>query len=401
MQDTESASRLEALSSGATEARQRLDSLQAAGDGSQDRLKAAALTARAKTHFEAFKFMLASGSPPVGAQTGLPASIAPLQANYLELKSRAGQASRNGATVPRGLEDAVTKSGRLLQAEWERLTRVAQSDYERARDGEAGLTQKTNGASPGGRSEVDSARLAARVATEALEQFRTRIQAAASIRPYRLIEPARTSEQSPGLSGLLRHVFAGLAAIAAAGIALRASAGFDHGRGRQQARDLAEDWEEPVAFSPLAGLEPRASRAVSQPAYVRDDHLTPRRRRDQGPVPEPAFVPEPVAAGLEVPFPAPVSAPVVPASGRPHVSIPDLAERLDGLETHPGCPLTIFIGTLSETGTVGTGCLTSRAGRRRRRAPRVADRGRPAALFSRGCPCRTRRCRSSWMCLVC
>lgn len=324
------ASRLRTLSDLADAAHRRLDSVLAAGDDpAQPRLHAAAVAARAKTHFEAFQTMLASGSPPLGAQTGLPPSIAPLQAAYLELKHQMDVAKGSLGDryiAANGLDTRLALSAKLLQAEWQRLTEVARANWERARDAEASLAKTESASGAESPSAIADARLAARAADDALAQFQTGAATGdPSDRPYRLIKAAAIPESAAGLTKELRHLFAGFAGLAMAVLTLRsrrpapreARSGVEPDA---EADDLAgspgldEDFD--TAREPWAGGSRRVAFA---------DRASPR---DAG---EGDWVDREQRRGL------------------PRLAISDVLDDLARFDPRPGCPLTVFIGTLGDS----------------------------------------------------
>ena len=330
------AARLRRLRDLAGAAHRRLDSVLSAGaDPAQQRAHAAAVTARAKTHFEAFETMLASGSPPLGAPTGLPPSIAPLQANYLELKRQMDLAKGSLGdrhVSAKGLDSKLGASAKLLQAEWQRLTEAARAGWERARDDEANLAKM--GSAPGTetRPTIEDARLAAEAADDALAQFQTgAVIASPSGHPYRLIKPAAIPEGASGLSEELRHLFAGFAGLAVAALTLRLLAFRDAPSDVEpgaDAEDLADssgleaDFE--TAREPWTPVSRRAAFAHrASPQDVGEDDWADRE----------------------------------PRRGLPLLAISDVLDQLARFDPRPGCPLTVFIGTLGQSAVTAPAAL--------------------------------------------
>lgn len=293
------------LSGLAAAAHGRLDAALANIDPVQRRAKAAAFTLRARTHFEAFEAMLASGSPPVGAQTGLPPSIAPLQADYLELKRQLVLAKREIGAKYSGaatLDNAMRLAAKRLQAEWERLTQVAKANWEHARDAEAAVVSSGSSVSPEARQEADEARLAANAADEALARSQAGAAAGArSAPPYRLIAPAAVPDSAAGLPMPLGHLVAALSGLLTAVAAWKT---------RRSGRRL----------------EARAARWA-----IRDD----------GPAATTAMA----SGRLEL------------ETRTPSARAGDILDHLWDISPRPGCPLTVVVGTLEESATTAAAAL--------------------------------------------
>jgi hypothetical protein len=225
-------------------------------------------------------------------------------------------------TSANGLESRLRASAKLLQAEWERLTQAARADWERARDDEASLTQTGTASGPGIQPTIEEARLAAQAAGDALAQFQPgAVAGSPGERPYRLIKPAALPENAVGLAEGLRHLLAGFAGLAVATLAMRSRMPALRGA-------LPDAEEDDLAASPRLDEDLDAEREPWAPLSRRTafaDHALPR---DAGEDDWPDREEE---------------------RGMPHLAISDALEDLARVNARPGCPLTLFIGTLGDS----------------------------------------------------
>ena len=240
--DDAAAARRKALAAALDAARQHLAAYGTAGnDPVQERAEAVLATTAAKARMEAFRTVLASGSPPLGAAPGLPSSIGPLQADYLDLKRQLTEAQRTLGerhTIVIGLEDGVKQAAKALGAEWKRLALGAEADWKRAGEREALLAKTDTARDAKTRQALDAARDAVKAAEKALASFQAAEAAPlATDRHFRLIATAAIPTTETGLPFVLRLVLDGMAGLFAAGLVGRPR----RRHGSDAARDAADD----------------------------------------------------------------------------------------------------------------------------------------------------------------
>jgi Mrp family chromosome partitioning ATPase len=387
--DTANAARLRTLTEAAETARRHLADVGDTGaDPAADAAAAARDSARAKARVEAFRTVIAASSPPLGAPAGLPPSIAPLQATYLEIKRQLIDAKGtlgDRHTTVIGLEDGLRQAAKTLTAEWKRLTAVAETEWKLARDREANLAKVNAARDPASRQAIEEARDAVKAADEATIGFQEAVATAPiEDRRYRLVAAAGVPMAPTGLPALFRAAASVAAGLIAAGLVLAPSwrPSFNE---EAQAPDAAREAPRPATLSaaeraaeplqhddvplddgPLAcEAEDKAEREDDDGFKIEDedealDELEiaiepdvldrPNRRhaaaaqspRRSAPEPTPALARQRTARAPRDLDHAPTATP-----------LGDVVEELARVEARPGLPATVFVGSM-EQGTATT-----------------------------------------------
>ena len=213
---------IETLRENASVARARLGG--SADDPAETLAAAGAVTRSAETRLAAVRSVIAAGSPPLGAGSELPQSVASLQQTYWDLKKQLDKASEtlgDRHTTVIALHDGVVRAAAALTAEWQRIERGAAGDVTVARSREAVLRRTAIVADPAKRVAINEARSAVRLADAALARAVAAPVAAASANPpFRLVAPAAVPAAAVGFGPWRRGAIAGGAGIGAFALAL-------------------------------------------------------------------------------------------------------------------------------------------------------------------------------------
>lgn len=226
--DLDGSAKLERLKAEAATARRQLAAFGGEeADPVQALAAAIAQTARAQARFDAIRAIIASGSPPLSDRRDVPAAIETAQSAYLDLsrqlaKARETLGERHTTII--GLNADLRHAAASLTAEWRRLSRMAEADFDAAREREGKLRKAGGGTDAKRRDAMEEARRNLQTADDAVARALAAMrEAAADERGYRLVARPVVPNAASGLSLISRLLIGAAAGLLVAGLGLLVS----------------------------------------------------------------------------------------------------------------------------------------------------------------------------------
>jgi uncharacterized protein involved in exopolysaccharide biosynthesis len=210
--------RLDRLRAALDEAHRQLAALGAGEAQAAEARAAEAALATAQARVAAYQEILRSGTPPLSDRRDVPAPIATLQANYLDLSNRLAEARQTlgdrHATII-ALQAQVRQAAANLTAEWRHYARLAESALETARVRAAALKPAAQTLDLKKAAAIEEARRRAQIAQLEYDRAQAAGPNEVEAQNYAILDRANVPAAPDGLPEPIRFIVALAAALAA------------------------------------------------------------------------------------------------------------------------------------------------------------------------------------------